>query len=218
MNRRGEDTIIVFFGDHLPTLGLSDSDMKSGDIFKTKYVTWNNMGLAKEDAKLTAYQLLAHVTGQVGIHVGTILSYHQTQTGSEDYFIGLENLQYDLLYGKRYAYHGKNLYPASRLVMDVEDVLISSVQKDNAQNKLIVRGSNFTKNTKILVNGERVSTSYLSPAMLTTSLNHVSDGDIITVNVLGSKGILLRAGVNEVIYVDPDVVRVTEEPTETENH
>ena len=54
VNRRGEDTIIVMFGDHLPTMGLEDSDMKSGDIFKTKYATWNNFGLAKEDADLTS--------------------------------------------------------------------------------------------------------------------------------------------------------------------
>lgn len=47
VDRRGEDTIVVMFGDHLPTMGLSDSDMKSGDIFKTKYITWNNMGLPK---------------------------------------------------------------------------------------------------------------------------------------------------------------------------
>ena len=40
---RDEDTIVVMFGDHLPTMGLQDSDMKSGDIYKTKYITWNNM-------------------------------------------------------------------------------------------------------------------------------------------------------------------------------
>ena len=40
------------FGDHLPTMGLQNSDMKSGDIYKTKYITWNNMGLPKEDADL----------------------------------------------------------------------------------------------------------------------------------------------------------------------
>lgn len=58
LNRRGEDTIVVMFGDHLPTMGLTNEDMKSGDIFKTKYITWNNMGhLAKEDADIAAYQL-----------------------------------------------------------------------------------------------------------------------------------------------------------------
>lgn len=217
VNRRGEDTIIVFFGDHLPTLGLEDSDMKSGDIFKTKYITWNNMGLPKEDAELTSYQLLAHITNQAGIHEGTILSYHQTQTGLETYSNGLENLQYDLLYGDRYAYHGADPYPASELIMDVEDVTISAVRKDAADNKLKVRGSNFTKNTKIFVNGEKVSTSYLSPTLLSTSLNHVSDGDVITVNVLGSKGIVLRAGTNEIIYMNPDIERDTEDPAETES-
>lgn len=215
VNNRGEDTIIVFFGDHLPTMGLTDEDMKSGDIFKTKYITWNNMGLAKEDADLTAYQLLAHVTDQVGIHEGTMFRYHQTQTASETYLNGLETLQYDLLYGKRYAYNGEDLYPATDLVMDVEDVTISSVHKNNYNNTLTVYGSNFTKNTKIFVNGEKVSTNYLTSSLLTTDINNVADGDVITVNILGSKSLLLRAGVGEVIYDDPDVVDETEEPTES---
>lgn len=220
VDEHGEDTIIVFFGDHLPTMGLTDEDMKSGSIFKTKYITWNNMGLAKEDADITAYQLLAQVTGQVGIHEGTILRYHQTQADSETYLSGLENLQYDLLYGKRYAYNGEDLYPATELVMDVEDVAISSVRKNNYSDTLTVYGSNFTKNTKIFVNGSKVSTKYLTPTMISTDIANVKDGDIITVNILGSKSILLRAGVGEVIYVDPDVVHETEttetETTETE--
>lgn len=222
VNRRGEDTIVVMFGDHLPTMGLSDSDMKSGDIFKTKYITWNNMGLAKEDADLTAYQLLAEITSQVGIHEGTIFNYHQTQMDSETYSNGLENLQYDLLYGKRYAYDGEDLYPASDLEMDVEDVTISSLRKNSDKGTLSVYGSNFTKNTKIFVNGSKVSTSFVSSALLTTSLDNIKDGDVITVNILGSKSILLRAGIDEVVYEDPDIIRDTEtglptEATETGN-
>lgn len=217
LDRRGEDTIVVFFGDHLPTMGLADEDMKSGDIFKTKYITWNNMGLAKKDADLTAYQLLANVTDQAGIHEGTIFRYHQTQSASETYFSGLENLQYDLLYGKRYSYGGENLYPATDLVMDVEDVTVSSVRKNTSNNTLTVYGSNFTKNTRIFVNGTRVPTSYLTSGMITTNLDNVKHGDTITVNILGSKSILLRAGVGEVIYEDPDIPTETEESTETES-
>lgn len=221
VNARGEDTIIVFFGDHLPTMGLADEDMKSGSIFKTKYITWNNMGLAKQDADLTSYQLLAQVTGQVGIHEGTILRYHQTQANSETYLSGLENLQYDLLYGKRYAYNGEDLYPATDLVMDVEDVTISSVRKNTYSDTLTVYGSNFTKNTKIFVNGTKVSTKYLTPTMISTAISNVKDGDVITVNILGSKSILLRAGVGEVVYEEPDIIPDTEstesEATETEN-
>lgn len=215
VDKRNEDTIIVFFGDHLPTMGLTNEDMKSGDIFKTKYITWNNMGLAKQDADLTAYQLLAHVTDQVGIHEGTIFNYHQTSADSETYLSGLETLQYDLLYGKRYAYKGENLYPATDLVMDVEDVTISSVRKNSESNALCVYGRNFTKNAKIFVNGTKVPTTYVTSALLMTSLDNVMDGDVVTVDVLGSKGILLRAGENEVVYNDPDVLMTeTEEPTE----
>lgn len=217
VDRRGEDTIIVFFGDHLPTMGLTDEDMKSGDIFKTKYVTWNNMGLAKEDADIAAYQLLAQVTNQVGIHEGTIFRYHQTQSESETYLSGLENLQYDLLYGKRYTYDGEDRYPASELVMDVEDVTIASARKNTSNNTLTVYGSNFTKNTKLFVNGNKVPTTYLTSGLITTSLDNVKNGDVITVNILGSKSILLRAGVGEVVYVDPDVILDTELPMGTES-
>ena len=33
LSKRDEDTIVVMFGDHLPTMGLQDSDMKSGDPY-----------------------------------------------------------------------------------------------------------------------------------------------------------------------------------------
>ena len=214
VDRRGEDTIIVFFGDHLPTMGLTDADMKSGDIFKTKYITWNNMGLAKKDADLTAYQLLAHITDQAGIHEGTMFRYHQTQTASETYLSGLEDLQYDLLYGKRYSYGGEDRFPASDLVMDVEDVTVSSVRKNTSNNTLTVYGANFTKNTKIFVNGNKVPTTFLTSNLITTSLDNVQNGDTITVNILGSKSLLLRAGTGEVVYEDPDIVPETEDPTE----
>lgn len=215
VNRRGEDTIIVMFGDHLPTMGLEDSDMKSGDIFKTKYATWNNFDLPKEDADLTAYQLLAHITDQVGIHEGTIFNYTQTQSDSSTYKNGLENLQYDLLYGDRYAYNGTDPYPASDLVMDVEDVVIKSVRKNTINHTLAVYGSNFTKNAKIFVNGEKVSTTYLTSGIITTSLDNVQDGDVITVAITGSQGIILREGTSEIVYEDPDVAATeTEEPTE----
>ncbi len=217
VDRRGEDTIIVMFGDHLPTMGLEDSDMKSGDIFKTKYATWNNFGLAKEDADLTAYQLMAHITDQLGIHEGTIFNYTQTQADSSNYQAGLENLQYDLLYGEKYAYNGADLYPATDLVMDVEDVIVKSVRKNNINSTLSVYGSNFTRNAKIFVNGEKVPTTYLTSGIVTTSLDNVEDGDVISVSITGSQGIILRASNDEVIYEDPDIVTTeTEEPTETQ--
>lgn len=34
LSERDEPTIVVMFGDHLPTMGLEESDMKTGTLFK----------------------------------------------------------------------------------------------------------------------------------------------------------------------------------------
>lgn len=202
LEKRDEDTILVLFGDHLPTLGLSDSDVKSGDLFQTKYITWNNIGLTKEDADLAAYQLLAELTNRAGIHEGTMFRYTQAQSRSSAYLTGLSYLQYDLLYGNRFAYHGADPHLAAELEMDVEDILITALEKYENSNLLFVRGSNFTRNTKIFVNGRQIPTSFLSESIVMTSLDHVADGDAVTVKITGSKGILLRECPMELIYKD----------------
>ena len=214
LSKRDEKTIVVFFGDHLPTMGLTDDDMVSGDIFKTKYVTWNNFNLPKQDADCAAYELLANITNQLDIHKGTMFSYIQSQKGSASYDENLENLQYDLLYGKRYAYNGTDKYPASDLVMGIDDVTINSVWKSD-DNKLCIYGSGFTPWTKIYVNGEKVSTSFLGSSMLKINLDDIEDGDTIVANIVGSSSTIFRSS-NEFLYEDPDVEHTEEPATETE--
>ncbi len=217
LSNRDEDTIVVMFGDHLPTMGLQDSDMKSGDIYKTKYITWNNMGLAKEDADLYAYQLLANTTNKVGIHEGTVLNYHQTQMNSADettYQNGLDLLQYDILYGERYCYNGTDLYPASDLVMGIDKVSISNVADAPMGDKVYVYGHNFTNWSKVYVNDSKITTTYFSNGMLAIDKADVKDGDVITVCQVGSSDTIFRKSENEYTYVDPTVEH---DGTETEN-
>ncbi len=209
LSKRDEDTVVVFFGDHLPTMGLENSDMVSNDIYKTKYVTWNNMGLEKKDADLYAYQLMANITGSVGIHEGTILGYHQTQADSADYLDNFENLQYDLLYGERYSYGGEDLYPATEIVMGVDEVTIDSAVNSIGGSEVIIRGDNFTKWSKVFVNDEKVSSIYSSSNCLIIDRDSIADGDVITVCQMGSGNSVFRTS-NTFIYSDPDAVRDTE--------
>lgn len=210
VNKRDENTVIVFFGDHLPTMGLQDSDMRSGDIYKTKYVTWNNMGLEKKDADLYAYQLMASVTNSVGIHEGTILNYHQTQMNSADYQDGLENLQYDILYGNRYCYNGEDQYPATDIVMGIDPVTIDSATNSIGDSEVIIRGNNFTKWSKVFVNGSKVNTIFSSSKCLIIQRDDINDGDTIQVNQMGSNNTVFRSS-NTLTYSDPDAVS-TENP------
>lgn len=205
VSKRDENTVIVFFGDHLPTMGLQDSDMRSGDIYKTKYVTWNNMGLEKQDADLYAYQLMASITNSVGIHKGTILNYHQTQMNSSDYLDGLENLQYDILYGDRYCYNGEDKYPATDIVMGIDPVTVDSATNSIGDSEVIIRGSNFTKWSKVFVNGSKVNTIFSGPNCLIISKDAISDGDTLQVNQMGSNNTVFRSS-NTLTYSDSDVV------------
>lgn len=202
LDERGEDTIVIFFGDHLPTMGLTEDEISTHDLYKTKYVTWNNFGMSKADMDLTSYQLVPLFLDRMGIHEGTMVNYNQKRTksgvsvNSDEYRDGLRILQYDLLYGKRYAYQGQDMYPASNLVMGVKDVVIERVYRFD--NKVHIYGENFTKWSKVYVNGKKVPTSYKSGQCITIDADSAVSGDKIVVNQLGSSDTIFRSS-NEVV-------------------
>lgn len=205
LSKRDEKTILVLFGDHLPTMGLAEADLKSGSLFKTKYAIWDNYGLKKKDAELSAYQLLAYAAQQAGIYEGTMFTYHQTSkynAADKAYQDGLENLQYDILYGKRYCYNGTDPYPASDLQMGVDKTHIYSWHK-NANGSLSIYGDNFTNWSRVYVNDEKVSSTYVSNRQLLLSADTVSrleDGDVLKVCQVGSSDTIFRTTENAMAY------------------
>lgn len=203
--QRDEETILVLFGDHLPTMGLSDEDLKSGDIFKTKYATWNNFGLEQKNADLAAYQLLAYAAEQAGLSEGTIFSYHQAHkynTEDEIYQNGLENLQYDILYGKRYCYDGTDRYPASDLQMGIDKTHIYSYKK-NDDGSLSIYGDSFTNWSRIYVNDDKMPTRFVSDRQVVLSAEHTQEletGDVLKVCQVGSSNTIFRTTENAMVY------------------
>ncbi len=217
LSQRDEKTVVVFFGDHLPTMGLEDSDMKSGSIFKTRYITWNNFGMEKVDRDITSFQLLAAVTDQLGIHEGTMFRLHQNNNFQDvdTYTEYMNLLQYDILYGKKYAYGQKDLYPASDLVMGVQDVVIDDLSVDG--NILYLTGQNFTRWSKVFVNDEKVSTTYIDGTHLKISLNSLDEGtNSIMVNQMGSSETVFRSS-NVINFEKPEVIEAAPTETPTEN-
>ena len=204
LNALDEDTIVVFWGDHLPTMGLEDSDMVSGDIYKTKYVTWNNFGLEEDDKDLYAYQLMSDILNTIGVHEGTMVSYHQTQADREyqDYIDGIEMLQYDILYGERYCYeNGVTPYPPTKIVMGVDRVYINDMYlSKEVKNRVVIKGSGFTQWSRVFVNGEKVGTEYVSDTEIMISTTRVKSGDEIIVKQLGAKSSVFSSS-NSWFYV-----------------
>lgn len=178
-------------------MGLTEADMATGDLYKTQYVTWNNFGLEKADKNLTTQQIMAYILDQLDIHEGTIFRYQQAclqdDAVAADYKKDLRLLQYDLLYGERYAYGQQDLYPRSDLVMGVQDVEIEGTYIEYDKTKLSIIGKNFTPWSKVYINGERVTTSYKSGTRLVIFLKDIQDGDAITINQLGSGETIFRS-------------------------
>ena len=210
--RRDEDTLVVMFGDHLPTMSLTDADMKSNDIFKTRYATWNNFGLKKEDADLTSYQLLSYITNQMDIHDGTIFSYHQAyQADASDnagrdetsiYMDGLENLQYDILYGEKYIYDGVDKYPATDLQMGVDPIGLKDVASAD-DDTVVITGSNFTPWSKVFVNNEKVATTFVNDTTLTIKSSSIQYMDDVFVGQVSGDTIFARSITRTALHVTP---------------
>ena len=155
-----EDTVLVMYGDHLPTLDITNEELANGDMFQTEYIIWNNFGLEKQDANIEAYQLGAHVLDQLGIHHGTLTNYHQQFKDKADYQENLKLLQYDMLYGERYVYDGVNPYEPTKLQMGVNEISISEVYQDE-EGQFIVKGQNFTDSSRVKINDNAHETIYV---------------------------------------------------------
>ena len=192
IEKRGEPTVMVFYGDHLPTMNLVPEDLHNKYLYNTNYVIWDNIGLEKIDRNIPAYQIMAEVFDRLDIHAGTFFNYHQERRTTKDYLSDLERLQYDVLYGEQYAYekNGSPLKPG-HMAMGLKDTILEEIS-ENSDNSYTIRGEYFTKQSKVFVNGERYKTKFVNHNLLKFKDYDPKNGDIITVNQMGSSNTIFR--------------------------
>ena len=206
---RKEPTVLVLYGDHLPTLGLKSEDLKGRYLYNTNYVVWDNIGLEKQDRNIASYQIMADVFEKLDIHSGTIFNYHQKRRQTKNYLLDLEMLQYDILYGEKYVYGGKNPVPEGHMQMGIKDVVLTDLitQLDGTYS---LYGENFTKNSRVYVNGEKKSSKFLNNTRIELQETELKEGDIITIIQMGSSNTVFRTSA-EYIYRGGKIEELTEE-------
>ncbi len=199
MEERGEPTVIAFYGDHLPTMGLEEADMKSGSLFNTNYVIWDNIGLEKIDGTIPTYQLVSEVMNRIGFHTGTIFNYHQQHKDSETYLTDLELLQYDILFGEQYAYDGEPVITEGHIELGVRDPeIIFSTQ--NSEGHYTLYGRNFTKWSQVYINGEKQSRKFINENRIKLKKSVLEEWDVVTVCQVGSSNTIFRESAEYVFY------------------
>ena len=156
---------------------------------------WDNIGLEKQDGYVAAYQIMADVFERLDIHTGTVFNYHQQRRQTKDYLADLELLQYDIMYGEQYVYEESGLpVEEGHMAMGVKDALISElvVQSDGTYS---IYGDNFTKQSKVYINGEKQTTTFLNNTRLDLKDSQLNDGDTVMVAQVGSSNTIFRESV-----------------------
>lgn len=158
---KNEPTIIVFYSDHLPMLNVIDNK----NIFDNEtrsmsdYFIWNNFGLSFDNKNLEAYEMSSYVLDLLNINVGIMPTFHKSEQGKEDYENNLELLEYDIIYGNKYAYDGADYIDRPKMKLGLNDIKISSVNQENGE--VIVKGENFTEKSQIIISGKLISTEFV---------------------------------------------------------
>ena len=100
----------------------------------------------------------------------------------KNYQVDLETLQYDLLYGERYAYGGENPYPRSKMRLGLYDVTLDSLELVSSFDFTYrITGTNFTPSSQVKLNGEWYDTVYISPTTLMITGTELNDFDRLAV-------------------------------------
>ncbi|MCQ2563642.1 MAG: sulfatase-like hydrolase/transferase [Mogibacterium sp.] len=178
IDESGEPTVMIIYGDHIPALDVKEENYKQPDLYTTRYVIWDNIGLPKEDRNIHSYESGAILLEDAGLdYEGIIFDYQQSNDPDDDatYLSDQEALAYDMLYGKHYAYGGIEPYERVDMKMGHKSIFIKDLVKIG--DRYYIRGENFTERSIISMDGKQLSTVYLSPTLL--ALNKEIDPDDI---------------------------------------
>ncbi len=200
INKADEPTVMIIYGDHIPALDVKEENYKADNLYQTRYVIWDNIGLEKKDRDITSYQSGAILLKDAGIsHQGIIFDYQQTTSQKDPaYLDDMEAIAYDMLYGRNYAFGGTTPYKTADMKMGHKDISIKEVRKIG--DRYYIRGSNFTERSIISMEGKQLSTVYLSPTLLALN-EEVSPDDLEKLEVSqvdkSEEEILTTVGANE---------------------
>ncbi len=185
LSNRDEPCVLVLYGDHLPDFAFNAEDMDNDTLYQTEYVMWSNFLLQQQDKDLEAYQLSAYIMERIGMDNGVLTKLHQQrekEPNAETYQDDLKMLEYDMLYGNRMIYNGKNPYPKADTQFGTEEILITDAIYKMDTKTLIVKGENFTERSLVYINDKQVPhTEFIMPQMLMVPDIEVEEEDRIMV-------------------------------------
>ncbi len=177
-----EKTVVVLYGDHLPSLSIDDNELESGSIYKTPYIILSNYGLedsGKEIGDIYSYQLGSNVLKLLGISNGLMTKLHQFYADDPNYAEWFKDLEYDMIgynilggISPRYVYGGNTEYypKITDMRLGVKDIVITHCEISDGV--LSVYGENFTEWSKLVADGTVIDdTEFVSDELVTVKID-----------------------------------------------
>ncbi len=156
-----EDTVLVFYGDHLPSIVRDEGIVLSTTEFETEYIIISNYETpaAHKGGSLYTYQLFPAVMEMIGNDEGVINQFHRVYRDSEEYLSLLASLEYDALYGHRLLYGDREYPHMEHMTMGGRPMTVTGYETDGEY--LYVKGENFTSFCTVLLDGRVKKTEFV---------------------------------------------------------
>ncbi|MBQ8913240.1 MAG: LTA synthase family protein, partial [Lachnospiraceae bacterium] len=178
LDERGEDYILILYGDHLPSLNISQHQLSDSTLFQTEYVIVNNINLDMPDEDMMSNEISGKILNELNLPSGYAQKAHDLYEGDE-LDDKLEMIAYDELFGENYIYDGHTPVPERHMKMGITPITVDELKSNG--NSVSVIGENFNSFSVVFVNDRKVDTSYISGTELIIESDDVSAGDEVTV-------------------------------------
>ncbi len=193
----GEDYVLVLYGDHLPTLDLTDEMLTDSNVFQTEYIIVNNIGINDVDEDLYSYELSTKVLKNLNMPMGYA---HEAQIYYEDEEVLEEKLcliAYDMLFGDKFIYDGEIPVPEPHIKRGVWDINLEKVYKETEH--ILIKGENFNVFSKVYEEDNELETIYVDSNTLMVEDYTPEAGEIFTVKQVDKSHHILSS-TSEYIY------------------
>lgn len=199
VNNLNEPTIIAFYGDHFPAVGIEAKDVSINTLKSTPYVIWDNMNLSKTNKDIKTYELTSLILDKLSLTTTTLSLLHNSNLDVETKNKYLNQLEYDMIYGKNYTSDYEELIPSDNYKIGFKDVEIYSVEIYNDEN-ILIKGENFNNYSNVYIDDNYVEKTFIDSNTLSIPIDSYKADSTVQVRQPSATGSTIFSSSNEVIF------------------
>ena len=190
VNKGNEDTIILFYSDHMPKLKIFEDDDFYLDKYKAPFAFYANFDIEKYDIdEIESYELSSLMFKEAGLKYGPMERFNTYMKDDPEFSKMQDLIEYDVLFGKSYYINDDEKAKKNTLKMGVEDIVINNIETKG--NKMIIHGANFTTNSRVYLNDKQVDKKFIDENTL--EVDKIDNLDTISIKQIGRNSVVLSS-------------------------